>query len=145
MVKSIYLVNIPYIGRLYCHLLISIQTLIFQPQFTLQTLILCLGDLYYEGKVKKAIFPQNFMYYVLRTTPTHHMVGFIDFYFHFLPKFPDLKFASYVLYIYLCHVTWHTQWAGQWAWVSYDTCAHIQTLTLSLPRGLPLMSKIVWH
>ena len=81
MVKSIYLVNIWYIGRLQCHLLISIQTLIFQPQFTKQTLILCLGDLYYEGKVKKAIFSQNFVY-VLRTTPTHHMVSFIDFYFH---------------------------------------------------------------
>ena len=42
--------------------------------------------LYYEGKVKKTIFPQNFVY-VLRTTTTRHMVSFIDCYFHFLGKF----------------------------------------------------------
>ena len=42
--------------------------------------------LYYEGKVKKTIFPQSFVY-VLRTTTTRHMVSFIDFYFHFLAKF----------------------------------------------------------
>ena len=42
--------------------------------------------LYYEGKVKNTIFPQNFVY-VLRTTTTRHMVSFIDFYFHFLAKF----------------------------------------------------------
>ena len=42
--------------------------------------------LYYEGKVKKSVFPQNFVY-VLRTTTTRHMVSFIDFYFHFLGKF----------------------------------------------------------
>ena len=42
--------------------------------------------LYYEGKVKKTIFPKNFVY-VLRTTRTHHMVSFIDFYFHFLANF----------------------------------------------------------
>ena len=41
--------------------------------------------LYYEGKVKRTIFPQNFVY-VLRTT-THHMVSFINFYFHFLANF----------------------------------------------------------
>ena len=39
--------------------------------------------LYYEGKVKKTISPQNFVY-VLRTTRTRHMASFIDFYFHFL-------------------------------------------------------------
>ena len=36
--------------------------------------------LYYEGKVKKAIFPQDFVY-VLRTTRTRYMVSFIDFNF----------------------------------------------------------------
>ena len=45
MFKSIYLLNNRYIERLECHLLISIQTLIFQPQFITQTLILRLGDL----------------------------------------------------------------------------------------------------
>ena len=34
MFKSIYMVNNPYIERLQCHLLISIQNLIFQSQFT---------------------------------------------------------------------------------------------------------------
>ena len=34
---------------------------------------------------KVAIFPQNFVY-VLRKTTTRHMVSFIDFYFHFLAK-----------------------------------------------------------
>ena len=38
--------------------------------------------LYYEGKMMKAPFPQNYVY-VLRTTTTRHMVSFIDFYFHF--------------------------------------------------------------
>ena len=42
--------------------------------------------LYYEGKVKKTIFSQDFVY-VLRTTRTRHMVSFIDFYFHFLANF----------------------------------------------------------
>ena len=42
--------------------------------------------LYYEGKVKKTIFPQDFVY-VLRTTRTRHMVSFTDFYFHFLTNF----------------------------------------------------------
>ena len=37
MFKSIYLVNNPYIEHLSCHLLISIQTLIFQPEFSTQT------------------------------------------------------------------------------------------------------------
>ena len=40
MFKSIYLVNNPYIERLQCHLLISIQVLIFQSQYTKQTLLL---------------------------------------------------------------------------------------------------------
>ena len=43
-------------------------------------------SLYYEGGVKGTIFPQNFVD-VLRTTTAHHMVSFIDFYFHFLPNF----------------------------------------------------------
>ena len=43
MFKSIYLVNNRYIERLECHLQISIQTLLFQPQFITQTLILRLG------------------------------------------------------------------------------------------------------
>ena len=42
--------------------------------------------LYYEGKMIKTIFPQNYMY-VLRTTTTRHMVIFMDFYFHFLANF----------------------------------------------------------
>ena len=42
--------------------------------------------LYYEGKVKKTIFPQDFVY-ILRTQRTRHMVSFIDFYFHFLANF----------------------------------------------------------
>ena len=42
--------------------------------------------LYYEGKVKKTIFRQDFVY-VLRTTRTRHMASFIDFYFHFLANF----------------------------------------------------------
>ena len=41
---------------------------------------------YYEGKVMKTIFPQNYVY-VLRTTITRHMVSFIDFYFHLLANF----------------------------------------------------------
>ena len=49
----------------------------------------------YEGKVKKTIFLQNFVY-VLWTT-THHMLSFIDFY-PFSSKFSDLNFASYVVH-----------------------------------------------
>ena len=41
---------------------------------------------YYEGKMMKTIFPQNYVY-VLRTTTTRHMVSFIDFNFHFLANF----------------------------------------------------------
>ena len=44
--------------------------------------------LYYEGKMMKTLFPQNYMYvYVLRTTTTRHMVSFIDFYIYFLANF----------------------------------------------------------
>ena len=42
--------------------------------------------LYYERKMMKTIFPQNYLY-VLRTTTTRHKVSFIDFYFHFLANF----------------------------------------------------------
>ena len=51
----------------------------------------------------KTTFPKNYVY-VLRTAKTRHMVGFIDFYFHF-----PANFASYVLYNLpvLCHVS-HT-------------------------------------
>ena len=42
--------------------------------------------LYYEGKMMKTPFPQNYVY-VLRTTTTRHMVSFIDFCFHFLASF----------------------------------------------------------
>ena len=42
--------------------------------------------LYYEGKMMKTIFLQNYVF-VLRTTTTRHMVSFIDFYFHFLANF----------------------------------------------------------
>ena len=42
--------------------------------------------LYYEGKMIKTIFPQNYVY-VLRTTTIRHMVSFMDFYFHFLANF----------------------------------------------------------
>ena len=48
MSKNIFLVNNPHIERLLCHLLISKQTLIFQLQFTIQTLILRLGDLWFR-------------------------------------------------------------------------------------------------
>ena len=48
MLKSIYLVNNPYIERLWCHFLIFMQTLIFQPQLTRQILILRLGNLWFE-------------------------------------------------------------------------------------------------
>ena len=41
---------------------------------------------YYEGKVMKTNFPQNYVY-ALRTTKTCHMVSFIDFYFHFSANF----------------------------------------------------------
>ena len=43
-------------------------------------------SLYYEGKMIKTIFPQNYVY-ILRTTTTRHIVSFIDFYFHFLADF----------------------------------------------------------
>ena len=49
--------------------------------------------LYYEGKMMKTPFPQNYVYVlryskpVLRTTTTPHMVSFIDFCFHFLANF----------------------------------------------------------
>ena len=46
MFKTIYLVNNPYIERLKSHLLISIQTLIFQPHFAMRALILRFGDLW---------------------------------------------------------------------------------------------------
>ena len=42
--------------------------------------------LYYEGKMMKTRFPQNYVY-VLRTTTTRHMVSFIHFCFHFLADF----------------------------------------------------------
>ena len=42
--------------------------------------------LYYEGKMMKTIFLQNYVY-LLRTTTTRHMVSFINFYFHFLANF----------------------------------------------------------
>ena len=42
--------------------------------------------LYYEGKMMKTPFPQNYVY-VLRTTTTRHMVSFIDFCFDFLASF----------------------------------------------------------
>ena len=42
--------------------------------------------LYYEGKMMRTIFSQNYVY-VLRATTTRHMVSFIDFYFHFLKNF----------------------------------------------------------
>ena len=40
---------------------------------------------------------------------------FHRFLFPFSSRFSDLNFASYVLYIYLCYVACHTQWA----WVTY--------------------------
>ena len=58
--------------------------------------------LYYEGKVKKTILPQTFVY-VLRTTRTRHMVSFSDLYFHFLANFQTLTsphtFSIWVLSI----------------------------------------------
>ena len=41
---------------------------------------------------------------------------FHRFLFPFSSTFSELNFTSYVLYIYLCYVTCHTQWA----WVTYD-------------------------
>ena len=44
---------------------------------------------------------------------------FHRFLFPFCSKFSDLNLTPYVLYIYLCYVTCHTQWA----WVTYGpTC-----------------------
>ena len=45
MFKSLYSINYPYIELNERQLLISIQTLTFWPQFSIQTLILRLGDL----------------------------------------------------------------------------------------------------
>ena len=56
-------------------------------------------------KGEEDFFPQKYVY-VLRTTTTPHMVSFINFYFHFLANFSHLNFASYVLYVYPCYVTW---------------------------------------
>ena len=41
-----YLANYPHIEQVKSHLVISIQTLIVQLQFSIQTPILCLGDLW---------------------------------------------------------------------------------------------------
>ena len=38
------------------------------------------------GRAMKTTFPKNYVY-VLRTTKPLHMVGFIDFYFHFPANF----------------------------------------------------------
>ena len=51
------------------------------------------------GKVKKTIFPQNFVY-VLRTTTTRHMVSFSNFYFHFLAKFQAYKASPHMFSIF---------------------------------------------
>ena len=53
---------------------------------------------------------------------------FHRFLFPFSSRFSDLNFASYVLYIYLCYVTCHTQWA----WVTYG-----QTRFTHFNLGLP--------
>ena len=58
--------------------------------------------LYYEGKVMKTIFPQNYVY-VLKTTTIRHMVSFIDFYFNFLHNF-QTKTSPHMFSI-LSHVT----------------------------------------
>ena len=42
--------------------------------------------LYYEGKMMKTPFPQNYVY-VLKTATTRLMVSLIDFCFHFLANF----------------------------------------------------------
>ena len=63
--------------------------------------------LYYEGKVKNTIFPQNFVYVLDKNNSLHGK--FHRFLFPFSSNFSDLNFASYVLYIYLCYVTCHTQ------------------------------------
>ena len=60
---------------------------------------------------------------------------FHRFLFPFSSKFSDLNFTSCVLYIYLCYVTCHTQWA----WV---TCGYIRKLfmvkwTYCLPPKQP--------
>ena len=53
---------------------------------------------------------------------------FHRFLFPFSSKFSDLNFASYVLYIYPCYVTWHTQWA----WVTHGSKAAHSTSTFSV-------------
>ena len=42
---------------------------------------------------------------LFRTTTTRDMVSFIDVYFPFSSKFPNLNFGPYVLYIYPCYET----------------------------------------
>ena len=62
-------------------------------------------SLYYEGKAKETIFPE------ISCKKNNSPQGkFHRFLFPFSSKFPDLSFASYVLYIYPCCETrtWHT-------------------------------------
>ena len=64
--------------------------------------------LYYEGKVKKTIFPQDFVYVLRDKDQKNSPHGkFHRFLFPFSSKFSDLNFASYVLYNLpvLCHVS----------------------------------------
>ena len=58
--------------------------------------------LYYEGKVKKTIFPQDFVY-VLRTRKNSPHGKFHRLLFSFASKFSDLNFASYRS-LYFTHV-----------------------------------------
>ena len=74
--------------------------------------------LYYEGKMMKTIFSPKLRVRITDNDNSPHG-KFHRFSFPFSSKFSGLNFTSYVLYIYLCFVTCHTQWATQWAWVTY--------------------------
>ena len=72
-------------------------------------------------KDDKDIFPQNLLKLRVRIKDNNNSPH--RFLFPFSSWFSDLNFPSYVLYIYRCYVTCHTQWA----WVTY-------ALTPSIPQ-----------
>ena len=63
---------------------------------------------------------------------------FHPFLFPFSSTFSDLTFSSYALYMYLCYVTCH----AQWAWVTYDFYMMI-IWTFAEERNMYIMC-IVW-
>ena len=56
--------------------------------------------LYYEGRVKRTISPK--LRVRIKDNDSSPHGKFYRFLFPFSSKFPDLKFASYVLYVYPC-------------------------------------------